>query len=92
MLLLGLAIIWFSEIRSLSFNAKEFHRIRNMVRDRVESMAVVLGELIGDRIDSAKHARARLEFAADNGVVWPGAIFAVLDDVENQNARSKPCS
>lgn len=53
----------------------------------LSQMASVYSELSSDGPISARHIEQRARIAADAGVVWPGPLFALLDDINRRDGR-----
>lgn len=53
----------------------------------MDAMLGLYAEMNSDGPISAKHIRETAQKAADKGVVWPGPLFALLDDVVARTGR-----
>lgn len=75
------------QIISLPFAWKQQTKARTLVADLMNEMLSTYGELQDDGPVSVQRVRDVAERAANKGVVWPGALFALLDDMRARNAR-----
>jgi hypothetical protein len=62
-------------------------KARRNVRKLLLAMATTYNELKSDGPISAHHIRERANSAAQEGVVWPAPLFAVLDDIIARQGR-----
>jgi hypothetical protein len=56
-------------------------KARRNVRNLLLAMNTIYNELRSDGPIGAQHIRERVSSAAEDGVVWPAPLFAVLDDI-----------
>jgi hypothetical protein len=62
-------------------------KARRNVHKLMTTMSTIYNELKSDGPISAQHIRERCTAAANDGVVWPAPLFALLDDVNARTAR-----
>ena len=62
-------------------------KARRNVRKLLLAMVTIYNELRSDGPISAQHIRERVSSAAEEGVVWPAPLFAVLDDIIARTGR-----
>jgi hypothetical protein len=62
-------------------------KARRNVRKLLLAMVTIYNELRSDGPISAKHIRERVSSAAEEGVVWPAPLFAILDDIVARTGR-----
>lgn len=62
-------------------------KARQNVRKLLLAMVTMYNELKSDGPISAKHIRDRASSAAQDGVVWPAPLFAMLDDIISRTGR-----
>ncbi|HQS15458.1 hypothetical protein [Reyranella sp.] len=62
-------------------------KARALVADLMNEMLLTYDELRDDGPVSPQRVRDVAERAASKGVAWPGALFALLDDMRSRNAR-----
>jgi len=60
---------------------------RRNVRNLLLAMSTIYSELRSDGPISAQHIRDRANSAAQEGVVWPAPLFAMLDDIIARTGR-----
>jgi hypothetical protein len=60
---------------------------RGRIAKLLEAMANVYAELNSSGPISARHITQRAQSAADQGVVWPAPLFALLDDIGARGGR-----
>jgi hypothetical protein len=64
----------------LPFAWRHQSKSRKFVRECIMAMSQTYSELGSDGVISARRIRESATKAADAGVVWPGPLFAILDD------------
>lgn len=92
---IGISVTWIGlfllltalQVISLPFAWRQQTKARTLTADLMEEMLLTYDELRDDGPVSAQRVRDVAERAANKGVVWPGALFAVLDDMRARNAR-----
>jgi hypothetical protein len=62
-------------------------KARQNVRYLLLAIITIYNELRSDGPISAQHIRERISSAAEEGVVWPAPLFAVLDDIIARTGR-----
>ncbi|SHK85675.1 hypothetical protein SAMN05444159_4371 [Bradyrhizobium lablabi] len=62
-------------------------KARRNVRKLLLAMTTIYNELRSNGPISAQHIRERVSSAAEDGVVWPAPLFAVLDDIIARTGR-----
>ncbi len=62
-------------------------RQRGQITSLFEAMLRCYRQLSSPGPVSARHVRGTCEQAADEGVVWPGPLFSLLDDIERRSGR-----
>ena len=72
---------------ALPFSWHSQAKARRNVRRLLLAMITIYNELTSDGPISAKHIRERVSSAAQDGVVWPAPLFAMLDDIIARTGR-----
>jgi hypothetical protein len=62
-------------------------KARTKTLELMDQMNGVYAELASNGPISARHIELRARSAADAGVVWPGPLFALLDDINSRTGR-----
>ena len=71
----------------LPFEWHQHNKNKNEVVDRIGSMLLVYSELKSEGPISARHIEQRLNDTAKDGVVWPPAVYVLIDDIERRSGR-----
>lgn len=66
---------------ALPFSWRRQMQARNEARALLRAMMHTYSELVSSGVLSAEHIRRSAQKAADSGVVWPGPLFVLLDDI-----------
>jgi hypothetical protein len=72
---------------ALPFSWHSQAKARRNVRKLLLAMVTIYNELSSDGPISAQHIRERVSSAAQDGVVWPAPLFAMLDDIIARTGR-----
>ena len=72
---------------ALPFSWYSQAKARRNVRNLLLAMNTIYSELRSDGPISAQHIRERVSSAAEEGVVWPAPLFALLDDIVARTGR-----
>jgi hypothetical protein len=92
---LGISVTWIGlflllaalQVISLPFAWRGQTKSRALVADLMKEMLLTYDELRDDAPVSVQRVRDVAERAANKGVAWPSALFALLDDMKARNAR-----
>jgi len=85
-----IALIGLNFLRNTIALPSTLRRARNLrtsATKQLELIEIANSGVTGDGSFSARHVRRLLTTASDSGVVWPGALFALLDDIEARQNR-----
>lgn len=86
LLLLGvIGVAWSTVI--LPFAWRETARGKRQISDLLTQMNGVYAELASEGSISAHHIDQRARSASEAGVVWPGPLFVLLDDIRARGGR-----
>lgn len=86
LLLLGvIGVAWSTVV--LPFAWRETARGKRQISDLLTQMNGVYAELASEGSISAHHIDQRARSASEAGVVWPGPLFVLLDDVRARGGR-----
>jgi hypothetical protein len=72
---------------ALPFAWRKQGNARQHVAKLLSTMAIIYNELRSDGPISAQYIRDRANNAAQEGVVWPAPLFALLDDITSRTGR-----
>jgi hypothetical protein len=92
---IGISVTWIAfflllaalQVISLPFAWRQQTKARTLVADLMKEMMLTYDELKDDGPISVQRVRDVAERAANKGVAWPSALFALLDDMRARNAR-----